>query len=230
MQPPILMSRIMTLVLATSLVVLATLGYTLYKMIPLERPEVFFLLTNNNSVNAVIEPLVPDSGNEQAIENYEKGFVREYIITRNTLTSPALNRKNWTSIIKNWSSDKVYSALTKTELYKEYTLGDTPPMISCHVNFVNTDQAVVKTASKSGYDQYIADFAWICENIGGQTLRKNYKIRLRIQSVLDTKVSATLENLRKLRNNPLGIRVIEYMVIEGDNDPLDTNVTALYQN
>lgn len=226
-QPPVLMSRIMTFVLATSIVVLAALVVTLYKMIPLERPQVFFLLTNNRPINTVIEPLVPDSTNEQAIENYEKGFVREYIITRNTLdTNAVLTRTNWTSIIRNWSSEKVYSALTKTELYKEYTLSDRPPMLSCLVNFIDVD----KTASKTDYDEYVTNFMWICKNIGGQTVQKNYKIRLRIQSVLGKNASDTLENLNKLRNNPLGIRVVSYTVIEGEGDPLNAKDLILYQN
>lgn len=226
-EPPVLMSRIMTFVLSTSIVVLAVLIYTLFKMIPLERPQVFFLLTNTQSINATIEPLVPDSNNEKAIENYEKGFVREYIIARNTLdTNVSITRKNWTSIIRNWSSDNVYNALTKTELYKEYTLNDKPILLSCHVNFIDVN----KKSSWQDYDEYITNFMWICKNIGGQTIQKNYKIQLRIQSVLGKKVSDMMENLNKLRHNPLGIRVVGYTIIEGEGDPLNTKDFVLYQN
>ena len=84
-QPPVLLSRVLTFVFATSVVVLVTLVVALTKMMPLERPEVFFLLTHTLSVNAVIEPMVPNPANEQAMERYEKGFVREYVISRYTV-------------------------------------------------------------------------------------------------------------------------------------------------
>lgn len=229
-EPPILMSRIMTFVLATSLVVLGALVFTLVKMVPLERPEVFFLLNNTSSVNTVIEPLVPDAKNKEAIANYEQGFIREYVIVRNTLyPNAALTKKNWTTITKTWSSDKVYSALTKTDLYNEYAFSDKPPRLDCVVDFsnINNEQAVLKTGSNSKYNEYIVNFTWVCKNIGGQTTQKNYKIRIRIQSVLDEKASNTLENLNKLRDNPLGIRVVEYTILDGDGDPLDSDRHSL---
>lgn len=225
-QPPVLMSRILTFVLATSIVVLAVLVLSLTKMMPLERPEVFFLLTPTTSVNTIIEPLVPNAMNEDALANYEEGFVREYIIMRNTLLPSAmLTKKNWSNVVKTWSGNKVYSAFTRTALYKEYTSGDTIPSLSCSVNFPNTnkEQAVVKTNSTTKYNEYVVSFTWVCKNSGGQTPPKNYKIRLRIQSVLDKDKSNTLENLNKLRDNPLGTRVTEYTVLSGDGDPLNSD-------
>lgn len=229
-EPPILMSRILTFMLATSVVVLITLVLALFKMMPLERPEVFFLLNNPVSVNTVIEPMVPDAMNESALANYEQGFVREYVILRNTLLSnSALTRKNWATTIKSWSNNRVYAAFTRTALYTEYNSGDVPLTLSCMVNFLDTnnDAAVVKTGHNEKYDEYIVSFAWVCKNSGGQTTQKNYKIRIKIQSVLDQKVSDTLENLNKLRDNPLGTRVIEYTVLEGGGDPLDSNINDL---
>ena len=69
-EPPILMSRILTFVLATSVVVLAALAVVLVKMIPLERPEVFFLVNPTRAVNVVIEPFKPETNNA-IINNYE---------------------------------------------------------------------------------------------------------------------------------------------------------------
>ena len=229
-QPPVLLSRVLTFVFATSVVVLVTLVVALVKMMPLERPEVFFLLTHTLSVNAVIEPMVPNPANEQAMERYEKGFVREYVISRNTLMpNTALTQKNWINVVKPWSSNRVYSALTRTALYKEYSQNDTLPAVACSVNFSdkNKEQPVVKTGHGSRTNEYTVTFAWVCKNIGGQTTQKNYKIRIKIQSVLDEKASDTLENLNKLRDNPLGIRVVEYTVLDGDGDPLDSNLKAL---
>ena len=229
-EPPVLMSRILTFVFATSVVVLLTLIIALVKMMPLERPEVFFLSNQTTAVNAVIEPLVPNSANEQAMNDYEKGFVREYVISRNTLLpNPALTVKNWTNVVKPWSSSRVYSAMTRTTLYGEYMSGDTQPALSCTINFTdkNKEQPVVKTGHNDKYDEYTVSFTWVCKNSGGQTTQKNYKIRIRIQSVLDDKTSNTLENLNKLRDNPLGIKVVEYTVLGGDGDPLNSDRYSL---
>ena len=231
-QPPILMSRILTFVLATSIVVLVALVIALTKMIPLERPEVFFLLTPTTSVNTVIEPLVPSDMDEKAMEYYEEGFVREYIILRNTLLpNAAITKNNWSNIIKQWSSDRVYSALTRTALYKEYTSGEQIPSLSCSVNFSNSnkEKAINNTTPKDrkDYSEYIATFAWVCKNSGGQTTQKNYMIRIRIQSVLDKNTSGPVGNLNKLRNNPLGTRVTEYTVLRGDGDPLNSDRNTL---
>ena len=130
MEPPVLMSRILTFVLATSVVVLGVLVFTLFKMIPLERPEVFFLLTQTRSTNVVIEPLIPDSGNKIATENYIRGFVREYVIARNTLNPNVfITKNNWTKVVKPWSDNNVYNAFTNTALYKSYTLNQQTPAV-----------------------------------------------------------------------------------------------------
>lgn len=44
-EPPVLISRLMTFVFATALVVLGALGLTLWQLFPLNRPQVFFLTT-----------------------------------------------------------------------------------------------------------------------------------------------------------------------------------------
>ena len=226
-KPPVLMSRILAFVLATSVVVLGTLVFVLVKMMPLERPEVFFVLNHTISVNTVIKPFVPDSTNDRALNDYEEGFVREYIIVRNTLyPNVALTRKNWANVIKPWSGNRVYGALTRTSIYGEYASGARTSMYSCSVNFTDTnkEQAVVKTGQTENYDEYTVTFTWVCENSGGQTTQKNYKIRLRIQSVLDEKSLDALEKLNKLRDNPLGTRVVEYTILSGNGDPLDSRI------
>lgn len=222
-QPPVLMSRILMFVFATSVVVLCAMALALMKMMPLERPEVFFLQNRTVAVNTVIEPMDANSLNNAALREYEEGFIREYIIVRNTLSGNiAQTQKNWATVIKPWSSNRVYGALTRTALYSEYASSNQPPMISCSVNFTdnNKDQAVVKT----GTNEYVATFVWVCENIGGQSAQKNYKIRLKIQSVLDEKSLDAAQKLNKLRDNPLGVRVVEYTVLDGNGDPLDSNM------
>ena len=224
-EPPVLLSRILTFVLATSVVVLGALVFTLIKMIPLERPEVFFLRTPTRSANVIIEPLIPDSSNKNALNNYKAGFVREYVIARNTLSmSPGTTRKNWSRIVKPWSSNKVFEKLVQTRLYKEFAFGEQMPTVSCSVNFSspNNDEPVLRMTN----DTYNVKFTWVCKNIGGQTTQKNYKIQIRIKSDLDEKSSGTLDYLEKLRDNPLGIQVVQYDVLDGRGDPLDSDTES----
>lgn len=224
-QPPVLMSRILAFVLATSIVVLGALVFTLMKMMPLERPEVFFLYTPTRSANVIIEPLVPNNNNKNAINKYKEGFVREYVIARNTLSVvPGMTRKNWTRIVKPWSANDVFAKMVKTPLYKEFALGDQLPNVSCNVNFSspNNDKPILKMNN----DTYNVKFTWVCKNSGGQTTQKNYKIQIRIKSDLDGKISGTLENLEKLRDNPLGIQVVQYDILDGRSDPLDSDVAS----
>lgn len=228
-EPPVLMSRILAFVLATSVVVLGALVFTLMKMIPLERPEVFFLYTPTRSANVVIAPLVPDNSNKIVINRYKEGFVREYVIARNTLsTSPGITRKNWSRIVHPWSADNVFARMSETPLYKEFALGDQLPKVSCTVNFSsrNNDDPVLKMPN----DVYNVQFAWVCKNIDGQTTQKNYKIQIKVKSDLDKKVSGTLENLEKLRDNPLGFQVVQYESLGGagfaSGDPLDSDTTS----
>lgn len=225
-EPPILISRILIFVLAASVVVLATLGFVLVKMIPLERPEVFFLVNNTRSVNVAIEPFNPDAKNKSAKNKYERGFIREYVIARNTLdTNSAVTRNNWKNIVKSWSDDQVYNAFTKTKIYKDYTFGGQIPWVECSVVFSNQNgtDAIINTNP----GDYTVHFTWVCKNISGQPITKNYKIRIKIQSELDTKVSGTLENLEKLKANPLGVQVTEYKVQGGDADPLNSDMALM---
>ena len=228
MKPPVLVSKMLTFVLAGAIVVLATLVFTLLKMIPLERPEVFFLLTPTRSSDIVIFPMNPDSLNDKRIDFYKKGFIREYIIARNTLypgNQSYITRNNWSNVVKLWSSDKVFQEFTKTNLYKDYTFKKAPPSLSCSVYFEGANN---ESAIELHNGRYQVNFAWICkdENIGGQTTRKNYKIQLKIDTELQSKISGTLENLEKLRKNPLGIQVTEYVVKEGKTDPLNSDTKS----
>ncbi len=225
--PPVLISKTLTFVLAASVVVLATLVVTLVKMTPLERPEVFFLRTPTRSPYIVIIPMTPDSSDSKVLDFYRDGFIREYIIARNTLYSgvdAAITRNNWANIVKPWSSDAVFSDFTKTRIYQEYSFNNLPPRIQCSVNFDNVNKRAVLDLHNGRYE---VNFVWVCkdENIGGQTIQKNYKIQLRIKSEIQGTVSGTLEDLEKLRQNPLGIQVTEY-VVKDATDPLDSNTKS----
>ena len=227
-EPPVLMSRILTFVLATSVVTLGALVVTLAKMIPLERPEVFFVYTPTRLTNLVITPMIPNATNQDTLYAYKEGFIREYVIARNTLDTGKnsyITKNNWLKIVKPWSNSEVYNEFIKTKMYQTYVFNEQPPYFSCSVNFSSTknDKAIIYL----GKDLYEVNFAWICknENIGGHTNQKNYKIQIRIQSELDKKPSEVFNNLDKLRDNPLGIQVVEYKIKSNNPDPLNSDMT-----
>jgi len=226
-EPPVLVSKVLTFTLATSIVVLAALVVTLGKMIPLERPEVFFLHTPTRTSNLLITPMTPNATNNDIVERYKDGFIREYVMARNSLNGGAnsfITRTNWDRIVKQWSAPDVYNDFTNTTLYKKYTFDFQPPAVSCSVNFanINNERAIIDM----GNNEFEVNFVWVCkdENIGGQPIPKNYKIQLRIQSDLDKKLSGVVGNLEKLRKNPLGIQVTEYTIKNGEPDPLNSDL------
>ena len=166
-----------------------------------------------------------DTNNKNAKEDYIKGFIRQYVIARNTLSPNTLiSKNNWGRVIQPWSSAKVFSELKSTILYNEYALKEQTPNISCSVNFSNSnrDRAIIKINNNT----YNVNFIWICENIGGQTLSENYKIQIRIQSDLDEKISGVSDYLDKISANPLGIQVVQYTDIDGKGDPLNSDITS----
>ena len=224
MEPPVLLSRALMFVLASSVVVLAALSITLIKMIPLERPEVFFLLTPTRSTNLTIEPMSPNVYNETTIENYKEGFIREYVIARNTIvngTNSYITKDNWIKIVKPWSGAKVYDDFTDTKIYRQYLFNEQSPAKSCDVYFSNTNSD--KAILNMGNDLYNVKFYWVCKNISGQTEQNFYKIKIRIQSELEKKTSELMNDITRLRDNPLGIQVVEYIIEDGKQDPLDSD-------
>lgn len=228
-EPPVLLSRILTFVLATSVVVLGSLLFTLYKMVPLERPEVFFLVTPTRSTNIIIDPLVPDASNEKAFDAYQRGFLQEYIIARNTLSTTAgITSDNWSKVVIPWSSKEIASKFIKTNIYEKFSIEGHMPDINCSVNFSSpdNDKPITRLSSNANGSVYNVKFTWICKNSGGQIPQKFYTIQIRLQSDIVNNVSETFANVEKLRDNPLGIQVVEYKVLDGDVDPLDSDVAS----
>ena len=95
-EPPFLLSRTMTFVLATALVVLVTLGMTIYKMFPLNRPQIFFLTTTIHDNQDI--KLVEMQPRDVNTDRYKQEFVREYIRHRNeVLVNADEMQKKWNS-------------------------------------------------------------------------------------------------------------------------------------
>lgn len=215
-EPPILLSRLMTFVFATAIVVLGVMLLTLYKMFPLNRPQVFFLVSQpSHELEISVREMMPS---DQNLENYRRAFIREYIKARNEIT-PNINvmRKKWTNEadapVRAWSSEDVFANFRETRMWPAL-MNDVPDFeFKCPVEF---EQGGI---TPRGPDTYAVKFRWICENSGGQVASKDYTIVLKLESDSSDKTKWS-DRL----NNPLGIRVTEYYVesVNGDeNDKTD---------
>ena len=215
-KPPVLMSRALTFVLAASIAVLATLVFTLYKMAPLTRPEIFFLQNQSRNVNYVLEQENPENKSFQS--EYIKGFIRTYIIARNSIENPkSVTIERWNRIVKPWSSPAVSAQFRSTNMYNDVTENRMYNTV-CSINFNDGNILRVEKTQR-----YIVNFERTCfdQNSGRQIGPKSYKIRIAIQSYLDNGSDNTLNYLKDLRNNPLGIQVTEYKVLDAKGtDPL----------
>lgn len=232
-KPPVLVSRTLTFVLAASIAVLATLLFSLYNMVPLTRPEVFFLI-NQSRANYILQHPNPkdskDPKRERKIqEEYIKGSIRTYIIARNSIEEPIFATiDRWNSIVKPWSSKSVYDAFTETDTYNDVTKNH-KSNITCSVDFSNGK--VVPLLDRS----FRVEFERTCfdKNSGGQIGPKSYKIDIEIQSYLDNDSDIILSHLEGLRTNPLGIQITEYKVStetgEEGTDPLSDIETDFYK-
>lgn len=213
-EPPVLISRLMTFVFASSLVVLGALGVTLYKMFPLNRPQVFFLMTQLRSdVDVRLTEMPPADEN---LEIYKRMFIREYIRARNEVM-PNMNvmRRKWNNsddgVVRAWSSPDVYQAFTETGMWNAI-MNDIPDFkFSCPVEF-QTGAIAPRTD-----DTYAVNFTYYCTNSDRQGTTKDYTIVLKLE--MDD--GATVRWADRL-NNPLGIRVTEYTVESNNGDPLNT--------
>lgn len=214
-EPPILISRLLTFVFAAALVVLAVLTITLMRMFPLNRPEVFFLTTRNPSnLEVYVNELPP---NDENMDIYKRSFIREYIKARNEVIPNAkVMERKWNASdgwVHKWSGGDVFADFTQTALWSEI-MNDTPDFdFSCAVEF--KDRAVKRYTADG--DTYTVDFAWFCTDSYGQTDKKDYTIKIKLVTD-DTQKLKWADRL----DNPLGIRVTEYTIESGDSDPLNT--------
>ena len=209
-EPPILLSRIMTFVLATALVVLVALGMTIYNMFPLNRPQVFFLTTtvrDNQDVRLV--QMQPKSEN---LDRYTKAFVREYIRHRNEIfPNPNAMHQKWNSTdgaVRIMSTDDVYAKFADTALFT--AIMSEAPSFNCMVDFHGMRHLSLG-------DAYQVEFRYFCSDSTGQTTPKDYTIKLK----LEAEDNAQIKWADRV-DNPLGLRVSEYEIVSGNGDPLDT--------
>lgn len=210
-EPPVLLSRLLIFVFAGAVVVTFVMFMTLGKMFPLNRPEVFFITTKPENASVIqINELPPDNQN---LDLYKQAFVMEYVRVRNEIEqNTALMRQKWGSadgVIAMWSTPNVYRAFQKTGLYTAI-MQDYPDFaFKCVVNFRGRPLQLKPNL-------YTVKFEYYCSDNNGQTDKKDYTINVGV--AMDD--AAQVKWAERL-NNPLGVRVSEY-VVDGGADPLDT--------
>ncbi|MDW2994878.1 MAG: VirB8/TrbF family protein [Alphaproteobacteria bacterium] len=211
-KPPVLISRLLTFVLAMSLVVLGALVFTLDKMFPLNRPQIFFLTTTTRADQDI--KLVQMPPKSEHLDIYKKSLVREYVKHRNEIRSNAkVMTKKWNSVdgfVRNMSTDGVYTDFINTSAFNTI-MNDTPSYnLQCDVFFDGEPLPISK-------DTYQVTFRYFCKDSTRPATQKDYTIRIKIETQDNTKIKWA----NKIEN-PLGMRVSEYEIISENGDPLDT--------
>lgn len=218
-EPPILLSRLMTFVFAGMLVILFALLFTLYNMFPVNRPQVFFLMSRPKSnMQIVLRGMAPLD--ENFIE-YEKAFILEYVKARNEIVPNAgVMRTKWNnngpdSVVHAWSTQDIYNKFTQTNMWNAW-MSDLPDFeFSCSVEYDNN------ALTPHAEDTYIVKFYYFCADNNRQLDKKEYRIKVKV----DKSDNAQIDWSDRL-NNPLGLRVSEYEIESGNGDPLDTGYST----
>ncbi len=208
-EPPVLLSRLMTFVVAGAIVVTIALVVALVKLYPLERTQVFFLTTMpRDGMEIRLTDFTPNSAN---IEIYKQAFIKEYIKARNEIIPNAgAMRRKWANgddgLVYVWSARDVYEQFMQTGMWIAY-MNEMPDFaFMCRVEFTNVAPRTTNT--------YAVSFRYFCTNNNGQDASKDYTIAVRLET------SDTVQWSDRL-TNPLGIRVTEYEIETGNGDPLD---------
>lgn len=222
-EPPILMSRLMTFVFAASVVMAAVLFITLYNMFPLNRPQIFFLFSQLRGEREIV--CVPLTAKDANYDYFVRGFLREYVKARNEIVPNVADmRKKWNndsnSVMHAWSSPEVYEQLQTTNMWRAF-MNDSPDFeFSCPVEFEKgAVKEYGKTKDKNGKEfvTYEVTFSYFCTDADNnrQVSKKNYTIRITLGTADKMKWQDSL-------TNPLGIYVSDYSVTSGNGDPLNT--------
>lgn len=179
-------------------------------MFPLNRAQVFFLSTTVPGDQIVRLDEMP-----QNIDLYKRAFIREYIRYRNEVfTNADAMQSIWNEKVRVMSTDDVYANFTDTDMFKAIT-GLLPDFdFSCHVSFDGNPMYF------SAENAYRVRFKYFCADETGNVQEadsKFYTVQIKLHETGDTEI-----NWADRINNPLGLRISEYKIIDGDGDPLNT--------
>lgn len=223
-EPPILLSRLLALVFVATLVVLSALAITLYKMFPLDRPEVFFLQSAYTTDTEITLTEANPSGD--GLNDYGREFVKEYVKARNEIRPNLYVMGRIWDMVKTMSTDDIYADFANTAMYQRFLMDSAGGNgsnwdVSCSIEFPSNGVHSFRH-DKTSYT-YTVDIMRFCTNSYGQTDRKDYTMNYTIKVKLiadDAQGTKWIDHMK----NPLGLRVAEYLVESGNGDPLDTVV------
>lgn len=216
-KPPVLLSRLLGFVCAAAIVMLAMLGFTLWRMFPLNRPQVFFLTTELRPDMDVRLYAMQTKSDEAHVAQYKEFFIKEYIKARNEIsTNPNVMQRKWasdgTGVVSAWSDADVYADFQQTRLYNVLMRDGATINMTCTVEFPQG-----RLAPRKNGTTYAVPFSHICTNNNGQATRKDYTIVVSIEEMGKDDTMKWGDRI----NNPLGVRVVGYEIESGNGDPLD---------
>lgn len=216
-KPPVLLSRLLGFVCAAAVVMLGVLGFTLWKMFPLNRPQVFFLTTELRPDMDVRLYAMPTKSDEAHVAQYKEFFIKEYIKARNEISANTnVMHRKWasdgTGVVSAWSDADVYSAFQRTRMYNLLMRDGAKSNVTCTVEFPQG-----RLAPRKNGTTYAVPFSYICTNSNGQATRKDYTIVVSVEQMDETDTMKFGDRM----NNPLGVRVVGYEIESGDGDPLN---------
>ena len=216
-KPPVLLSRLLGFVCAAAVVMLCVLGFTLWQMFPLTRPQVFFLTTELRPNIDVRLYAMKNKSDEAQVAQYKEFFIREYIRARNEIsTDTGLMQRKWgtdeNGVVNAWSAPDIYTALQRTRMYNMLMRDGAASDITCTVEFPQGRLAPRKSGTT-----YAVPFSYICTNSNGHETRKDYTILVTVELMGQDDTMKFGDRV----NNPLGIRVVGYDIESGDGDPLN---------
>lgn len=222
-EPPVLISRLMTFVLATAIVVVCALGVTLSKMFPLNRPQIFFLSSPVRDGQDI--KLVEMPPKDENLDTYKKAFVFEYIKNRNEIVADAnAMHKKWDSRgpVRTMSTDEVYAGFINTKIFNDIMTSIPKIDAQCAVFFDGAPMLLSSDTPKT--ESYQIKFRYICKDYTGPETQKDYTIKIKLSETDDRKIK-WVDRIE----NPLGLKVVEYTIVSGDGDPLDTEFVPYTQ-
>jgi type IV secretory pathway component VirB8 len=217
-EPNVLQTKITIFVLTGLVLTLGILLVTVYKMFPLNRPQIFFLRSVNRD-NQDVQIINKLQKSDKMLQNYKVAFINEYIQHRNEIhQNRNVMEKKWNAsdgAIRIWSDDKVYEEFSKTKAFKRYMNAKQSPNVTCGTNVTETLPltADVNTPNK---ERYQVGVIYSCVDKYGYTTQTSYKIHV------DIATDNTTLRWKNRLDNPLGLKVVQYKVVDGQTDPLDT--------
>lgn len=204
----------MTFVLAGAAVVFGTLYFTLNKIFPLNKPQVFILRSTIRDDQDV--QLIEFPQDDEYLDTYKHAFIYEYIRQRNEIIpNVEFMASKWNAAdgtIKRMSAEGIYEDFSKTDMFRAIMIGEIPNLsFNCQVTFG-------RIRPKQNIDTYLVDFFYSCsDDNAGQTPPKEYTIEMKIVAD-DTQQIKWIDRIE----NPLGLKVVLYKITSDNGDPLNT--------